>query len=77
MGYPNLSYCLMRAVYPVFRLLFPNQEIRATIWPCAMVDVAFRGRHEHRVVVLENREIRATVESLHLKQVERSRSQYQ
>ena len=26
---PNLSYRLLRAVYPVFRVLFPNQVIRA------------------------------------------------
>ena len=26
---PNLSYRLLRAIYPVFRVLFPNQVIRA------------------------------------------------
>lgn len=38
-----------------------------------MVDVAFRGRRERRSVVFENRDIRAMVESLHLKQVGYSR----
>ena len=26
---PNFSYRLLRAIYPAFRLLFPNQVIRA------------------------------------------------
>lgn len=26
---PNFSYRLVRAIYPVFRVLFPNQVIRA------------------------------------------------
>jgi hypothetical protein len=26
---PNFSYRLLRAIYPVFRVLFPNQVIRA------------------------------------------------
>jgi len=30
---PNFSYRLLRAVYPVFRLLFPNQVILLTSWP--------------------------------------------
>jgi uncharacterized protein YbjT (DUF2867 family) len=64
---PNFSYRLMRAIYPVFRMLFPNQMIRADDLAGAMVDVVVRGAGERRTVVLENRDIRAMVESLHPK----------
>jgi uncharacterized protein YbjT (DUF2867 family) len=37
---PNFSYRLFRAIYPAFRLLFPNQVIRADDLARAMVDVA-------------------------------------
>lgn len=62
---PNFSYRLLRAIYPVFRALFPNQVIRADDLAGAMVDVALRGTEERGGVVLENRDIRAMVESLH------------
>jgi len=61
---PNFSYRLMRAIYPAFRVLFPNQMIRADDLAGAMVDVAVRGTGERRRLVLENRDIRAMVESL-------------
>ena len=64
---PNFSYRLMRAIYPVFRMLFPNQMIRADDLAAAMVDVVVRGAVERRNLVLENRDIRAMVESLHPK----------
>jgi uncharacterized protein YbjT (DUF2867 family) len=64
---PNSSYRLMRAIYPAFRVLFPNQVIRADDLGQAMVDIAVRERGERRSVVFENRDIRAMVESLHLK----------
>jgi uncharacterized protein YbjT (DUF2867 family) len=60
---PNLSYRLMRAVYPVFRVLFPNQVIRADDLGQVMVDVAVNETGESRKHVLENREIRAMVDS--------------
>jgi uncharacterized protein YbjT (DUF2867 family) len=60
---PNFSYRLLRRIYPFFRVLFPNQVIRADDLARAMVDVAVRGRREHRGVVLENRDIRAAVEA--------------
>lgn len=61
---PNLSYRLLRATYPVFRMLFPNQVIRADDLARAMVDAAVHGiGSEHRAVVLENRDIRALVAS--------------
>jgi uncharacterized protein YbjT (DUF2867 family) len=60
---PNFSYRLLRGIYPVFRLLFPNQVIRADDLAHAMVDVTVRGRGEHGGVVLENRDIRAMVKA--------------
>jgi uncharacterized protein YbjT (DUF2867 family) len=62
---PNFSYRLLRAIYPVFRALFPNQVIRADDLAQAMVDVAIRGTGERGGQVFENRDIRAMVESLH------------
>jgi uncharacterized protein YbjT (DUF2867 family) len=61
---PNFSYRLFRAIYPVFRLLFPNQVIRADVLARAMVDVAVWRTGERRGLVFENRDIRAMVESL-------------
>jgi uncharacterized protein YbjT (DUF2867 family) len=60
---PNLTYCLLRMMYPVFRVLFPNQVIRADDLARAMVDVAVRKTGERRTLVLENRDIRAMVKS--------------
>jgi uncharacterized protein YbjT (DUF2867 family) len=61
---PTLSYRLMRGIYPAFRVLFPNQVIRADDLARAMVDVAVGGAGEREGLVLENRDIRALVESL-------------
>jgi uncharacterized protein YbjT (DUF2867 family) len=60
---PNLSYRLLRAIYPAFRVLFPNQVIPADDLARAMVDVAVRATRETGGVVLENRDIRALVAS--------------
>jgi hypothetical protein len=49
--------------------MFPNQMIRADDLAGAMVDVVVRGARERRTLVLENRDIRAMVESLHPKRV--------
>jgi uncharacterized protein YbjT (DUF2867 family) len=62
---PNFSYRLLRAIYPVFRVLFPNQVIRADDLARAMVDSAVCGTGEHRGPVFENRDIRAMVQSLY------------
>jgi uncharacterized protein YbjT (DUF2867 family) len=67
---PNLSYRLLRAVYPVFRALFPNQVIRADDLAWAMVDVVVGHSEKGQELVtgdlvLENRDIRAMVKSLH------------
>jgi uncharacterized protein YbjT (DUF2867 family) len=60
---PNLSYRLLRAIYPAFQMLFPNQVIRADDLARAMVHVAVRETSERQSVVFENRDIRAMVES--------------
>ncbi|HWW13606.1 MAG TPA: NAD-dependent epimerase/dehydratase family protein [Candidatus Dormibacteraeota bacterium] len=60
---PNFSYRLLRAVYPVFRVLFPNQVIRADDLARAMMDVVLRQTQDHQGVVFENRDIRSMVES--------------
>jgi len=62
---PNFSYRLLRGIYPVFRVLFPNQVIRADDLARAMVDVAIQETGERRSLVFENRDIRAIVKSLH------------
>ena len=59
---PNLSYRLLRAIYPVFRMLFPNQVIRADDLARAMVGGALRETGERGGLVLENRDILAIVE---------------
>jgi uncharacterized protein YbjT (DUF2867 family) len=60
---PTFSYRLLRALYPVFRLLFPNQVIRADDLGWAMVDVVLRETQERQGLVFENRDIRAMVRS--------------
>src|SRR5246127_5644361 len=60
---PNFSYRLLRAIYPAFRILFPNQVIRADDLARAMVDAAVRGTG-NRGPIFENRDIQAMVESL-------------
>ena len=62
---PNFGYRLLRSIYPVFRLLFPNQVIRADDLARVMVDVAVRGTGKRPGPVFENRDIRAMVESRH------------
>jgi uncharacterized protein YbjT (DUF2867 family) len=61
---PNFSYRLLRAIYPAFRILFPNQVIRADDLARAMVDAAVHGTGGHRGPVFENGEIRAMAEVL-------------
>jgi len=60
---PNLSYRVLRAIYPAFRVLFPNQVIPADELGWAMVDVAIGGTGEPGGQILENRDIRAMVKS--------------
>src|SRR5579863_7531347 len=60
---PNFSYRLLRAIYPAFQVLFPNQVIPADDLARAMVDVAVRETRQTGGLVFENRDIRAFVES--------------
>jgi uncharacterized protein YbjT (DUF2867 family) len=63
---PNFSYRLMRAIYPAFRMLLPNQVIRADDLARAMVDVVLQKTDERGKFVFENRDIRALVKLLQL-----------
>jgi uncharacterized protein YbjT (DUF2867 family) len=56
---PNVSYRLLRSVYPAFRTLFPNQVIRSDDLARVMVDAALHGTSEIAGPVFENRDIRA------------------
>jgi uncharacterized protein YbjT (DUF2867 family) len=51
---PTFSYRLLRAIYPAFRMLFPNQVIPADDLARAMVDVAARDTRETGGQVFEN-----------------------
>jgi hypothetical protein len=62
---PNFSYRLLRAIYPAFRLLFPNQVIRADDLARAMVDIAVKETPKPESRVFENRDIRAMIGSFH------------
>jgi uncharacterized protein YbjT (DUF2867 family) len=62
---PNFTYRLLRAIYPAFRVLFPNQVIRADDLAQAMVDAIISETGQRGGAVFENRDIRAMVESLH------------
>jgi uncharacterized protein YbjT (DUF2867 family) len=62
---PNFGYRLLRAMYPAFRLLFPNQVIRADDLAQAMVDVVVSETAPRGGPVFENRDIRALVKSFH------------
>jgi uncharacterized protein YbjT (DUF2867 family) len=63
---PNFSYRLLRTIYPTFRLLFPNQVIRADDLARAMVNVALAKTAERESRIVENHDIRAMVDSFHL-----------
>jgi len=58
---PTFGYRLLRAVYPVFRALFPNLVVRSDDLGRAMVDVSVRDRGERESRVFENREIVAMI----------------
>ena len=61
---PNSSYRLLRGIYPMFRLLFPNQVIRADDLARVMLDAAVRGTGEHRGPRFDNRDIQAWIHSI-------------
>jgi uncharacterized protein YbjT (DUF2867 family) len=58
---PNLSYRLLRAAYPAFRLVFPNQVVRADDLARAMLEMAVHRDGESRNRIFENRDINALV----------------
>jgi uncharacterized protein YbjT (DUF2867 family) len=60
---PTFNYRMLRAVYPLFQVLFPNQAIRADDLARAMVDVVLRQTQEREALVFENRDIRGMVKS--------------
>jgi len=60
---PSFSYRLLRAAYPLFQVLFPDQVIRADDLARAMVDVLLRQTKECEGLVFENRDIRGMVKS--------------
>lgn len=61
---PNFSYRVLRSIYPAFRLLFPNQVVRADDLARVMVEAAVEGGSEGRNRVFENRDIRSMADSL-------------
>jgi uncharacterized protein YbjT (DUF2867 family) len=61
---PNFSYRLLRAIYPFFRVVFPNQVIPADDLAHAMVDVVLKKIAEHGGFIFENRDIRAMAKPL-------------
>ena len=63
---PNFSYRLLRAIYPAFRMLFPNQVIRADDLARAMVEVVVQKTEGRESRVFENRDIRAMVGSFYV-----------
>ena len=52
---PNLSYRIMRSLYPVFKWIFPNQVITSTELAHAMFTAGLTGENR---VILENRDIK-------------------
>jgi uncharacterized protein YbjT (DUF2867 family) len=57
---PNISYRLLRWIYPLFRTLFPNLVIRADDLAWAMLDVVVRRAAEGPI--FENQDIRTMVQ---------------
>jgi uncharacterized protein YbjT (DUF2867 family) len=62
---PTFGYRLLRAIYPAFRMLFPNLVTRSDDLARALVDVSVRDTGERENLVLENRDILAMVNSAH------------
>jgi len=61
---PNFGYRLLRAIYPTFRVPFPNLVIRADELAQAMVNVAISKTGERESRIFENHDIRGMVDSL-------------
>jgi uncharacterized protein YbjT (DUF2867 family) len=56
---PNFSYRLLRALYPVFRVVFPSLVIRSDDLARVMVDVVLQRTAERQSRIFENRDIKA------------------
>jgi uncharacterized protein YbjT (DUF2867 family) len=61
---PNLSYRVLRRIYPMFRSLFPNLVIRADDLAQVMVDLVVNRIGVTPSQVFENRDIRSMTHSL-------------
>ena len=61
---PNLSYRILRRIYPLFRVLFPNQVIRADDLAQVMVDLVVDRTGTAPIQIFENRDIRSMTPSL-------------
>ncbi len=61
---PNFGYRIMRAIYPLFRGIFPSQVIRSDDLARVMVNIVINGTTESRNLVLENRDIQARSHSM-------------
>ena len=60
---PNFAYRVFRAVYPLARLVYPNLGLESTDLARVMVHAALSGTAPPESPILENRDIRALVES--------------
>jgi len=61
---PTFGYRLLRAIYPMFRVLFPSQVIGSDDLARVMVDVVVRKTAEGGGLVMENRDILRMVKAL-------------
>jgi uncharacterized protein YbjT (DUF2867 family) len=62
---PNLSYRLVRVICPAFRVLFPNQVIRADDLARAMVDIAIRDHPSVGTPILGREDLLRTRQARH------------
>jgi uncharacterized protein YbjT (DUF2867 family) len=60
---PNVSYRLLRWLYPAFRRVLPNLVIRSDDLARAMVNVCIQEREQGAGLVFENRDVLAMVKS--------------
>jgi uncharacterized protein YbjT (DUF2867 family) len=56
---PNFSYRVLRAIYPMFRVVLPNLVIRSDDLARAMVEAALQRTAERQSRIFENRDIKA------------------
>jgi uncharacterized protein YbjT (DUF2867 family) len=70
---PNLSYRILRCIYPAFRTLLPNQVIRADDLAHVMVNLVVTRTGVVPSQIFENRDIRSLDHSLRRAQVEREK----